>query len=103
MSAPWLRVGAGVVEVLVRVVPRASRSRVAGVLGDRLKVQVTAAPVEGEANREVGELLAKCAGLATRDASIAAGASSRSKTVRLSCEDPATVAARLEKLAAGIR
>lgn len=103
MSAPWLRVGAGVVDVLVRVVPRASRSRLAGVLGDRLKVQVTAPPVEGEANREVSDLLARSAGLAARDASIAAGSSSRSKTVRLECEDPAAVAARLEKLAADIR
>jgi uncharacterized protein (TIGR00251 family) len=103
MSAPWLRVGASAVEVFVRVVPRSSRSRLAGVLGDRLKVQVTAPPVDGEANREVSELLAKCAGLTARDASIAAGSSSRSKTVRLACEDPAAVAARLEKLADEVR
>ena len=38
-------------EVLVS--PRASRDRVGPVVGDRLKVAVTAPPVEGEANAAV--------------------------------------------------
>ncbi len=103
MAAPWLRVAAGAVDVHVRVVPRASRSRIAGVIGDRLKVQVAAPPVEGEANREVTELLARSAGVAVRDATLISGAASRSKTVRLACEDPPEVAARLEKLVAEVR
>ena len=103
MSAGWLRVGPGSVDVHVRVVPRASRSRIAGVMGDRLKVQVAAPPVEGEANREVAELLAKSAGVPMRSATVVTGAASRSKTVRLACEDPAAVAAKLEKLAGEVR
>jgi uncharacterized protein (TIGR00251 family) len=103
VAAPWLRVGSGTVDVQVRVVPRSSRSRIAGIVGDRLRVQVTAPPVEGEANREVAELLARSAGLPARHASVTTGATSRSKTVRLTCEDAAEVAARLEKLAAEFR
>jgi len=91
------------VEVDVRVVPRSSRDRIAGVLGDRLKLQVTSPPVEGEANRAVLELLARSAGLPLRAASLVAGQTGRSKTVRLECEDPAAVARRLGELAAPLR
>jgi uncharacterized protein (TIGR00251 family) len=97
---PWIRLLAGAVEVQVRVVPRSSRDRVAGVLGDRLKLQVTSPPVDGEANRAVCELLAKTAGLPNRAASVAAGATGRSKTVRLECGDPAGVARRIVEAAA---
>jgi hypothetical protein len=103
VAAPWLRVSDGAVDVHVRVVPRASRSRIAGVLGDRLKLQVCAPPVEGEANQEVLELVAKSAGLAPRQAALVSGSTGRSKTVRLQCDDPADVASRLEKLAAEFR
>jgi uncharacterized protein (TIGR00251 family) len=92
---PWVRLVTGAVEVQVRVVPRSSRDRVAGVLGDRLKLQVTSPPVEGEANRAVCELLAKTAGLANRAASVSAGATGRSKTVRLECADPGPVVQRI--------
>lgn len=103
MDAAWLRVVAGAVEVRVRVVPRSSRSRIAGVIGDRLKLQVTSAPVDGEANLAVLELLAKSAGLPVRAASLSAGATGRSKTVRLESGDPAVLAERLEALVASAR
>ena len=100
---PWLRILAGAVEVQVRVVPRSSRDRIAGVIGERLKLQVTSPPVEGEANRAVLELLSRSAGLPLRAATLATGAAGRSKTVRLACDDPSAVATRLEILAAGDR
>ena len=103
MDEPWLRVLAGAVEVKVRVVPRSSRDRVAGLLGDRLKLQVTSPPVEGEANRAVLELIAKTAGLPSRAASLAAGSTGRSKTVRLECEDPNAVASRLAAVVGQVR
>lgn len=95
MDEPWLRVLPGAVEVQVRVVPRSSRDRLAGVLGHRLKLQVTSPPVDGEANRAVLELMAKSAGLPARAASLAAGMTGRSKTVRLECADPGAVAKKL--------
>lgn len=87
----------------MRVVPRASRNRIAGPMGDRLRLQVTSPPVEGEANRAVLELLAAGAGLPLRSAVLRAGASGRSKTIRLDCDDPASVAEKLQREAGSPR
>ena len=43
----------------VRLIPRAARSAIAGVRDGVLQVRVTAAPVDGAANRALLELLAK--------------------------------------------
>jgi uncharacterized protein (TIGR00251 family) len=44
----------------VKVVPGASRNQIAGKLGPDVKVQVTAPPEGGEANKAVIDLLAEC-------------------------------------------
>lgn len=75
-------VGDGVA-VRVKVVPGASRTKVAGVLGDRLKVAVAAAAEGGRANRAVCDLLGKTLGVATRDVVIAAGQTQPRKTVHV--------------------
>jgi uncharacterized protein len=62
----------------LKVVPKASRDRVVGWLGDRLKVQVRAAPERGKANRAVEELLSDVLGARVR---IVAGETSPLKTV----------------------
>ena len=67
----------------VLVQPRASRARLGPVHDGRLKVAVTAPPVDGEANAAVIELLAKTLGVARGAVSVVAGASSRRKTVRI--------------------
>jgi uncharacterized protein (TIGR00251 family) len=103
VEVPWLRVLPGAVELRVRVVPRSSRDRIAGVIGDRLKIQVTAPPVEGEANRALLETVARAAGLPVRAASLVHGATGRSKTIRLESHDVEETVSRLEALAAGIR
>ena len=52
------RVDAGI-EIRLKVIPGASRGALAGALGDRLKIRVTAAPEDGKANRAVIVLLEK--------------------------------------------
>lgn len=79
----------------MRVVPRASRQRIAGLLGDRIKVQIHAPPVEGEANRALCALLADVAGLPSSSARVVAGAKDCSKTVLLECADPESALQRL--------
>jgi len=48
-----------VATIHVKVVPGSSRNRVVGMLGDALKVQVTAAPEKGKANEAVRAVLAQ--------------------------------------------
>jgi uncharacterized protein (TIGR00251 family) len=69
------------VEILVQ--PRASRAKIGPMHDGRLKVAVTAPPVDGEANAAVIELFAKQLGIARGRVEIVAGASSRRKTLRL--------------------
>lgn len=73
--------GALVIDVLVQ--PRASRAGVGPVRGDRLRVAVTAAPVEGEANAAVVEALARAFGVRGAQVTIVRGQSSRRKTIRI--------------------
>jgi uncharacterized protein (TIGR00251 family) len=73
---------AGVV-IDVRVIPRASRSAVAGVRGDSLLVRINAAPLDGAANAELIEVLATVLGVPRRAVSIVAGERSRQKRVQV--------------------
>ena len=65
----------------VHVVPRASRTEIAGLHGDALKLRVAAPPVEGKANEEIVRFLAGLLGLRRADVSITAGQTSKRKTV----------------------
>ena len=67
----------------VRVVPRASRSQVAGEHDGALRVRVAAPPVDGAANEELARTLARALGVAARDVSITSGHSSKLKQVRV--------------------
>jgi len=69
------------VEILVQ--PRASRAKIGPMHDGRLKIAVTAPPVDGEANAAVVDLLARRLGVARGDIAVIAGASSRRKTLRI--------------------
>ena len=86
--------GAVVFDVLVQ--PRASRVKIGPIHDGRLKLAVTAPPVDGEANAAVIELLAKTLGVASNAIEVIAGASSRRKTVRVA----GVGKARIQELAA---
>jgi uncharacterized protein (TIGR00251 family) len=82
MSPDWLREERGGIVLEVLVQPRASRTRVAGEHGGRLKIQLAAPPVEGEANAALVEFLAEPLGVRKADVTIVRGGSGRRKTVR---------------------
>ncbi len=67
----------------VQVVPRASRERIGPLVGDRVKVQLTAPPVDGAANEALRALLGKALGVARGKVSIVRGETGRKKTVRV--------------------
>ena len=67
----------------VLVTPRASREAVGPVVGDRLRVAVTAPPVEGQANTAVVAALARALGVRRQDVEIVGGERGKRKTVRV--------------------
>jgi hypothetical protein len=71
----------------VRVVPRASRSEIAGEYNGALRVRIAAPPVEGAANRELIRLLAKALNLPANAIAIVSGAGSKSKIIRVQGAD----------------
>ena len=91
MSGLSLAERCGGVRFAVRVQPRASRSEVAGVLGDALKVRLQAPPVDGAANAALVDFLADALGVPRRAVRIVAGESSRSKVVEVDGVLPAAV------------
>ena len=74
---PFAKLVPGGLELRLKVVPGASRTALAGVLGARLKVRVAAPPEGGKANRAVADLLSAWLGAPTR---ITAGLAHAEKT-----------------------
>lgn len=69
------------VQFAVKVVPGAARDRIAGLLGDALKVQISAPPERGRANERLCEVLAAVLGVPVRSVVVASGAANPRKVV----------------------
>lgn len=69
------------VQFAVKVVPGAARDRIAGLLGDALKVQISAPPERGRANERLCEVLAAVLGVPVRSVEVASGAANPRKVV----------------------
>ncbi len=65
----------------LKVVPRASRTEIGDVLGDRLKIKVAAPPVDSAANEALVVFLAKQLGVTRGAIQITRGQTSRNKTL----------------------
>ncbi len=79
----------------VRVHPRARKNAVTGIVGDALKLALTAPPVEGRANQAVIEFFAELFAIPRSSVTIASGETSRNKIVRISGLSRAAVGQRL--------
>lgn len=73
----------GAIIFAIRVVPRASKSRIVGEHDGALKVQLVSPPVDGAANTELIRLLAKQFGVSRSDVEIVAGETSKSKRIKI--------------------
>ena len=103
MARPWA-VAAGGIVVTVRLTPKGGRDSIDGIeaLGDGstvLKARVRVAPSEGEANAALVRLLAKAVGVPASRVSIAGGATSRIKRLKI-VGDAVALSATLEKIVA---
>jgi uncharacterized protein len=85
--------GSDALLVDVLVVPRASRVAVGPAVGDRLRVAVTAPPVDGAANAAVIDALAQAFGVRRTAVRIVRGETGRRKTVRIDGGSPRTLQA----------
>lgn len=73
----------GGVTLRVKVIAGASRTRLAGIIGDRLKITVDAAPEAGKANQAVCKRIAKLFQIPPRDAVITLGHTQPLKSIQL--------------------
>ena len=67
----------------LKVVPGASKNGIAGWLGGRLKIRVTAPPESGKANAAVKEILAAALGIPKKAVEIISGNTSPRKVVEI--------------------
>ena len=80
----------------VKVQPRARKNAITGTVGDALKLALTAPPVEGKANQAVIEFLADFFDIPRSSITIASGAASRRKVIRISGANLQLLRERLE-------
>ena len=71
------------IEFSVRVIPRSSRSEIAGEHDGAIKVKLTSPPVDGAANTELIKLFAKKLGVAKSAVEIVSGETSKTKRLKV--------------------
>jgi uncharacterized protein (TIGR00251 family) len=79
----------------IRVHPRAKKDAISGVIGDALKLSLTAPPLEGRANQACIRFFAEFLRVPRSSVTIAAGESSRNKVIRVHGLTAAQVKERL--------
>ena len=78
---PWIKEGAGQVELRLYCQPRASKTEISGLHGEMLKIRLAAPPVEGQPNMQLCKFLARYFGVPRQDIQILSGAGARQKRV----------------------
>jgi uncharacterized protein (TIGR00251 family) len=81
--AAWRRMDGDALVLTLHVQPGASRTEVAGLHGDALRIRLAAPPVDGKANAELLRFLADAFAVPRRQVSLLRGETSRQKVVRV--------------------
>jgi hypothetical protein len=71
------------VSFCIRVQPKSSKNEILGIVGEEMKIKLTAPPVEGEANKECIKFLARELGISKSSIRIIGGERSRNKVLRI--------------------
>jgi uncharacterized protein (TIGR00251 family) len=87
-----------VVQLTIKVIPRASKPGIAGTRDGALLVRLQSPPVEGAANEELVQVIAKAFGIAKRDITIVAGERSKLKRVAIATLERGQLEATLQSL-----
>lgn len=83
MPPDFLKETSGGILLLVKLQPRASKNEIGELLGDELKIKVTAPPVDAAANQALIELLAEKLNCSRNKIELLRGHTSRHKTILL--------------------
>lgn len=83
--------------IAVKLQPRSSQNGICGVLGDALKIKVTAPPVDSAANKLLTNFLAETLGCPKGAVEITKGLTSRNKTVHITGLSPEAVLSKIQK------
>ena len=80
---PWFEDKDDCLILNIRVIPRASKDSIQGLLGDALKVRIQAPPVEGKANAYLVKFLSKHWKVPRGNIEILSGETGRNKRLRI--------------------
>jgi uncharacterized protein (TIGR00251 family) len=80
------KVGTRAWKLCVWVQPRAKKSGIQGLYGDRLKIKVAAPPVDHKANDELVATIARILGIKNRDVRVLSGETGRKKDLIIETE-----------------
>lgn len=69
--------------IRVKAIPGASRDAVAGMLDDRLKVRISAAPEDGKANKAICKLIAQSLAIKPNQVQVINGHTNPLKSIQL--------------------
>jgi uncharacterized protein (TIGR00251 family) len=83
LAPQWQRWDGEDLVLNVHVQPKASSDSLDGTRGERLKIRLTAPPVEGKANSHLIRFLAKHFGVPRRQVQLLSGERGRAKRVRI--------------------
>jgi uncharacterized protein len=81
--------------IRAKAVPGAKRDAIVGLLGDRLKIRVTAPPEGGRANEAIRRALATALGVSMTTVELESGPASAEKVFRVREVEASAAAARL--------
>ena len=95
-STAWTGKTEDGVWINVLVQPRAAKNQVVGLQGDRLKVKLTAPPVEGAANKMCRDFFAQALQVKKAQVEMVSGHKSRTKKLLVRSATPAQVRALLD-------
>ena len=82
----------------IKVHPRARRDAITGVVGDAIKLDITAPPLDGKANESCIAFFAELLEVPRSSVTIASGQNNRNKVIRVNGRSAADVRARLSQI-----
>ena len=95
-TPPYLRADSAGVMLAVKVQPRAAANQVVDVMGNELRIKVTAPPVDSAANEALIRFLAERLDCGRNQIDLVRGGTSRHKVIKIRGLDIKTIVGRLK-------